>query len=226
MVNGRARAPPAVGDAVEVEKFAGSYYNATVQEVADGKAMVHYEGFADSWNQWVSYDKLKGFSHSAAEEQQPKTTAVADPPLRDAPAQRPASTARSATLGSDRRELLSVHRANETPDEREQAADKSNHPAWRESGRAGWSSGSTERTTTSLRVDAKVDRRVDELERVAGSLAEERSSNFELLKELEVMDWAYFPKALPTLSPTPMKAYTVRPRSRTVCIAGRASGAF
>ena len=50
--------------------------------------------------------------------------------------------------------------------------------------------------------------------------------NFELLKELEVMDWAYFPKALPTLSPTPMKAYTVRPRSRTVCIAGRASGAF
>jgi uncharacterized protein with FMN-binding domain len=52
------------GDSVEVE-WKGSFYPAKILEVKDGKYKIHYDGYADSWDEWVTTARIKGAAPAA-----------------------------------------------------------------------------------------------------------------------------------------------------------------
>lgn len=55
-----------VNDKVQVESN-GSWYDAVILEVneEDQEYFIHYEGWSDSWDEWVTIDRMKGFKKSA-----------------------------------------------------------------------------------------------------------------------------------------------------------------
>lgn len=46
------------GDALQIS-WEGSWYAGHVVEVADGRYKVHYDGWADNWDEWVATDRLR-----------------------------------------------------------------------------------------------------------------------------------------------------------------------
>ncbi|HEX9953157.1 MAG TPA: hypothetical protein VGB53_15410 [Rubricoccaceae bacterium] len=46
------------GDSLQIN-WHGSWYAGHVVEVADGRYKVHYDGWADSWDEWVALDRLR-----------------------------------------------------------------------------------------------------------------------------------------------------------------------
>ncbi|MDQ7858491.1 MAG: M48 family metalloprotease [Armatimonadota bacterium] len=46
------------GDRVEVE-WRGKWWKATILDVADGRVLVHYEGFGRSWDEWVPPSRIR-----------------------------------------------------------------------------------------------------------------------------------------------------------------------
>ena len=53
-----ATSPFAVGDAVEV-KWKSSWYPASVLETKNGKYKIHYDGYSDSWDEWVGPSRIR-----------------------------------------------------------------------------------------------------------------------------------------------------------------------
>lgn len=47
-----------VGDKVQV-LWKGEYYKATIQNVRDGKFLVHYDGYATSWDEWIPEERIR-----------------------------------------------------------------------------------------------------------------------------------------------------------------------
>ncbi|MEK7724979.1 MAG: agenet domain-containing protein [Acidobacteriota bacterium] len=47
-----------VGDKIEVE-WKRSWYKAEILEVKDGQFKIHYDGFADSWDEWVKPERMR-----------------------------------------------------------------------------------------------------------------------------------------------------------------------
>ncbi len=47
-----------VGDEVEV-KWKGSWYPASVLEAKGGKYKIHYDGYSDSWDEWVGLSRIR-----------------------------------------------------------------------------------------------------------------------------------------------------------------------
>lgn len=43
----------------------GTWYDGKILKVEDGKYYVSYDGWSDSWNEWVDIDHIKGFAKSA-----------------------------------------------------------------------------------------------------------------------------------------------------------------
>lgn len=50
-----------VNDKVKVE-WKGGLFPATILKVEDGKYLVHYDGYASSWDEWVTEDRIKNSS--------------------------------------------------------------------------------------------------------------------------------------------------------------------
>lgn len=57
-----------VNDKVQVE-YNGSWHDATIKKVnsADGEYFITYDGWSDSWDEWVTIDRLKGHETAPAE---------------------------------------------------------------------------------------------------------------------------------------------------------------
>lgn len=47
------------GDRVQVS-WKGTWYQATIIEVAGEKYKIHYDGYGTEWDEWVSLDRMKG----------------------------------------------------------------------------------------------------------------------------------------------------------------------
>ena len=47
-----------VNDKIEVQ-WNGKWYKATILQVEDGKYLIHYEGYASSWDEWIGDDRIK-----------------------------------------------------------------------------------------------------------------------------------------------------------------------
>ncbi|EKD50851.1 MAG: hypothetical protein ACD_62C00415G0001 [uncultured bacterium] len=47
-----------VGQKIQVE-WKGSWYLSTIKEVKDGKYKIHYDGWSDSWDEWVGTNRMK-----------------------------------------------------------------------------------------------------------------------------------------------------------------------
>eukprot|EP01052_Picozoa_sp_SAG31_P017693 SAG31_NODE_1221_length_9295_cov_20.520335_6_plen_237_part_00 len=172
-------------------------FTAACAQVDGDQMLVHYHGFGDNWDQWVGVEKLKGYVEQQSEPRETAPDVDEDSMPRDRPSDRFSREVKSSdTLGDSnvrRRQRLSVRRENERA---AASVPVSDHPAWREtptttagsreaSRRVGTAGSNGEST---LRFDARVDRRVAEVERVQQDLAEERASNFELLKELQAQN--------------------------------------
>lgn len=56
--NGAARPQFRAGQVVQVE-WQGSWYRARILRVDRGRYRVHYEGWADSWDEWVTPDRIR-----------------------------------------------------------------------------------------------------------------------------------------------------------------------
>jgi hypothetical protein len=56
-----------VNEKIQIEHN-GSWYDGTILKVntAEGQYFVKYEGWSDSWNEWVGVERLKGFEKEAA----------------------------------------------------------------------------------------------------------------------------------------------------------------
>ena len=54
-----SRASWKVGDRVKVS-WKGSWYPASILDVDDGKYRIHYDGYEDSWDEWVDALRIKG----------------------------------------------------------------------------------------------------------------------------------------------------------------------
>jgi len=52
-----------VGDKVDV-LWNGTYYKATVKEVSGSKWFIHYDGYDNSWDEWVGKDRIKVLKNS------------------------------------------------------------------------------------------------------------------------------------------------------------------
>lgn len=66
--------PFQVGDAVEID-WSGMWYKGTVKEVASGKYKVHYEGWSDTYDEWVGPERLRktaGSGKTVTEKEKPK----------------------------------------------------------------------------------------------------------------------------------------------------------
>jgi hypothetical protein len=50
-----------VNDKVKVE-WKGGLYPATIIKAEDGKYLVHYDGYASSWDEWVTENRIKSSS--------------------------------------------------------------------------------------------------------------------------------------------------------------------
>ena len=50
-----------VNDKVKVE-WKGGIYPATILEAGDGKYLIHYDGYASSWDEWITEDRIKSSS--------------------------------------------------------------------------------------------------------------------------------------------------------------------
>jgi hypothetical protein len=48
----------AANDTVQVE-WKGKWYSSTIKEVKDGKYFIHYNGWSDSWNEWVGSKRIR-----------------------------------------------------------------------------------------------------------------------------------------------------------------------
>jgi hypothetical protein len=48
----------AVGDAVKV-RWKGSWYAASVMESRNGRYKIHYDGYDNSWDEWVGPDRIR-----------------------------------------------------------------------------------------------------------------------------------------------------------------------
>jgi hypothetical protein len=55
---GASTAAFGVGDAVEV-KWKGSWYPASVLETKNGKYKIHYDGYSNSWDEWVGPNRIR-----------------------------------------------------------------------------------------------------------------------------------------------------------------------
>ncbi|MBU0504385.1 MAG: Tudor-knot domain-containing protein [bacterium] len=54
----KAVAAFAVGEKVQVE-WKNSWFKATVKEVKEGKFLIHYDGYDNSWDEWVSTNRIR-----------------------------------------------------------------------------------------------------------------------------------------------------------------------
>lgn len=54
-----------VNDAVEIQS-SGSWYPGKILKVDGDKYFITYEGWDESWNEWVGKDRLRGFKTAAA----------------------------------------------------------------------------------------------------------------------------------------------------------------
>lgn len=54
-----------VNEAVEIES-SGSWYPGKILKVDGDKFFVTYDGWSDSWDEWVTVDRLRGFKTAAA----------------------------------------------------------------------------------------------------------------------------------------------------------------
>jgi hypothetical protein len=59
-----------VNDAVEIEHN-GTWYPGKILKVDGQRYFITYEGWSDSWNEWVGSDRIRGFK-SAVREEAPK----------------------------------------------------------------------------------------------------------------------------------------------------------
>ena len=48
-----------VGDAVEV-RWKGKWYPASILKIGDHRYRIHYEGYDNSWDEWVGPDRIRG----------------------------------------------------------------------------------------------------------------------------------------------------------------------
>ncbi len=51
--------PPKVGEVLEVKDTAGVWYKSTVLKIDGEKRFIHYEGWSDTWNEWVMPDRVR-----------------------------------------------------------------------------------------------------------------------------------------------------------------------
>jgi len=63
-----------VNEKVQVD-YNGTWYDATILKVnaAEGEYYITYDGWDDSWDEWVSKDRLKGYSTPSTPAETPKT---------------------------------------------------------------------------------------------------------------------------------------------------------
>lgn len=63
-----------VNEKVQVE-YNGSWHDATILKVdnSEGQYYITYDGWSDSWDEWVSKDRLKGYAEKAEETKTPLT---------------------------------------------------------------------------------------------------------------------------------------------------------
>ncbi len=50
-----------VNDKVKVD-WKGGLYPATILKAEKGKFLIHYDGYASSWDEWVTADRIKGMA--------------------------------------------------------------------------------------------------------------------------------------------------------------------
>jgi hypothetical protein len=64
-----------VGDKGQVES-SGMWYDATILKVnsAEGLFFIHYDGWADSWDEWVGKDRMRNFAKEAPAPAKPAAT--------------------------------------------------------------------------------------------------------------------------------------------------------
>ena len=53
-----------VGEKVQIDHN-GTWYDGKILKIENGKYYVSYDGWSDSWNEWVDTDHLKGFAKAA-----------------------------------------------------------------------------------------------------------------------------------------------------------------
>ncbi len=54
--------PPKVGEILEVKDTGGIWYKSTVLKIDGDKRFIHYEGWSDNWNEWVTPDRVRVFA--------------------------------------------------------------------------------------------------------------------------------------------------------------------
>jgi hypothetical protein len=54
----RIKQPWKKGDKVNVE-WKGDWYTATILETGEGKYKIHYDGWGDEWDEWVTSSRMK-----------------------------------------------------------------------------------------------------------------------------------------------------------------------
>jgi hypothetical protein len=53
-----------IGEKIQIEHN-GSWYDGKILKIEADKYYVSYDGWSEDWNEWVTIDKLKGFSAAA-----------------------------------------------------------------------------------------------------------------------------------------------------------------
>jgi hypothetical protein len=60
-----------VKDAVEIQHN-GTWYHGKILKTDGDKYFITYEGWSDSWDEWVTIDRLRGFKTAAVKAEAPK----------------------------------------------------------------------------------------------------------------------------------------------------------
>ena len=51
--------PPQVGEVLDAQDSGGGWYKATVIKIDGDRRFIHYEGYSDSWNEWLGPDRVR-----------------------------------------------------------------------------------------------------------------------------------------------------------------------